>query len=80
MSKMPEIAGRRPIVIDVEAGNGVLETVYAALYGSRDAEPFALKHKRRQRRHPHPGALRAPTLPHQGRVKDCPNRHARPSA
>ena len=34
--------------------DGVLETVYAALYGSRDAEPFALKHKRRQRRHPTP--------------------------
>ena len=34
--------------------DGVLETVYAALYGSRDAEPFALKHKRRPRRHPTP--------------------------
>jgi len=32
--------------------NGVLETVYAALYGSRDAETQPLKHKRWHRRHP----------------------------
>jgi len=48
---------------------GVLETVYAALYGSRDAEMQPLKHKRFRRRHPTPARLRAPTLPLQGRVK-----------
>jgi len=34
--------------------DGVLETVYAALYGSRDAEPLPLKHRRHRRRHPTP--------------------------
>jgi len=34
--------------------DGVLETVYAALYGSRDAEPRPLKHRRHRRRHPTP--------------------------
>jgi very-short-patch-repair endonuclease len=33
---------------------GVLETVYAALYGSRDSETYPLKHKRSRRRHPTP--------------------------
>ena len=36
---------------------GVLETIYGALYGSRDSDPFALKHKRRPRGgHPTPPA------------------------
>ena len=49
---------------------GVLDVIYAALYGSRDTDPRPLKHARRStsRRSPHPGALRAPTLPLQGRV------------
>jgi very-short-patch-repair endonuclease len=46
--------------------NGVLETVYAALYGSRDAEPFALKHKRRQRRHPTPARVALRPSPSRG--------------
>jgi very-short-patch-repair endonuclease len=28
---------------------GVMETIYAGLYGTRDAEPQALKHRRRRR-------------------------------
>jgi hypothetical protein len=38
---------------------GVLESIYAALYGSRDSDAFVLKHKRRPRSsrgHPTPGA------------------------
>jgi very-short-patch-repair endonuclease/CDGSH-type Zn-finger protein len=46
--------------------NGVLETVYAALYGSRDADPFALKHKRRQRRHPTPARSARRPSPSRG--------------
>ena len=53
-----------------ENPDGVLETIYAALYGSRDAEAAPLKHLRRIERSPHPGALCAPTLPLQGRVTD----------
>jgi very-short-patch-repair endonuclease len=34
--------------------DGVLETVYAALHGSRDAEMRPLRHKRWRRRHPTP--------------------------
>jgi len=46
--------------------SGVLDTVYAALYGSRDAEPFALKHKRRQRRHPTPARFARRPSPSRG--------------
>jgi very-short-patch-repair endonuclease len=34
--------------------DGLLETVYAALYGSRDAEPVPLKHERHLKDHPTP--------------------------
>ncbi len=34
--------------------DGVLETIYAALYGSRDAEPAPLKHLRQSKGHPTP--------------------------
>jgi very-short-patch-repair endonuclease len=42
--------------------DGVLETVYAALYGSRDSDSRPLKHKRWRRRHPTPArAARRPS-------------------
>jgi very-short-patch-repair endonuclease len=34
--------------------DGALETIYAALYGSRDAQPVTLKHERRLKDHPTP--------------------------
>jgi very-short-patch-repair endonuclease len=46
--------------------DGVLETVYAALYGSRDAEPQPLKHKRQQRRHPTPTRFARRPSPSRG--------------
>ena len=45
--------------------DGVLETVYAALYGSRDAEPSPLKHNRR-RRHPTPARFARRPSPSRG--------------
>jgi very-short-patch-repair endonuclease len=45
---------------------GILETVYAALYGSRDAEPQPLKHQRRQRRHPTPARVARRPSPSRG--------------
>ena len=45
--------------------DGVLETVYAALYGSRDAEPTPLKHNR-QRRHPTPSRFARRPSPSRG--------------
>jgi very-short-patch-repair endonuclease len=38
----------------IENPDGVLETIYAALYGSRDVEPTPLKHSRRLKDHPTP--------------------------
>jgi very-short-patch-repair endonuclease len=38
----------------VENLDGVMETVYAALYGSRDTGPIPLKHERRLKGHPTP--------------------------
>jgi len=50
--------------------HAVLEQIYMALYGSREAEMGPLKHRRMPRKlHPTPPATRA-TLPLQGRVKD----------
>jgi hypothetical protein len=57
---------------------GVLEAIYAAVHGSRDAEPVPLKHARRRRPRPsgsravHPTpALRAdPPLPGEGGTSD----------
>ncbi len=46
--------------------NGVLETVYAALYGSRDAELQPLKHKRYRRRHPTPARFARRPSPSRG--------------
>ena len=46
--------------------DGVLDTIHAALYGSRDIDPVPLKHLRRKRLQPHPGAPSAPTLPPPG--------------
>ena len=46
--------------------NGVLEKIYAEIYGSRDAKCFALKH-RRHRRSPHPAPFgRDPPHPGEG--------------
>ena len=50
--------------------DGVLETVYAALYGSRDARAFTAE-AQSSPPSPHPGALCAPTLPLQGRVRNA---------
>jgi molybdopterin-guanine dinucleotide biosynthesis protein B len=49
---------------------GVLQRIYVALYGSAGIDARELKHTRRRRSGAltHPGALRAPTLPLQGRV------------
>jgi very-short-patch-repair endonuclease len=46
--------------------DGVLESVYAALYGSRDAERFPLKHRRLQRRHPTPTRFARRPSPSRG--------------
>jgi very-short-patch-repair endonuclease len=46
--------------------DGVLETVYAALYGSRDAELEPLKHRRHRRRAPPPPPLARPPPPPPG--------------
>ncbi len=45
--------------------DGVLETVYAALYGSRDADMQFLKHKR-HRRHPTPARFARRPSPSRG--------------
>jgi very-short-patch-repair endonuclease len=46
--------------------DGVLDTIHAALYGSRDGEPRRLIHERGRASSPHPGARCAPTLPLRG--------------
>src|ERR1700739_1075315 len=46
--------------------NGMLETVYAALYGSRDAEPHLFKHQRSPRRHPTPSRFARRPSPSRG--------------
>jgi len=46
--------------------DGVLETVYAALYGSRDAEPGPLRHKRHRRRQPTPSRFARRPSPSRG--------------
>ena len=46
--------------------NGVLETIYAAPYGSRDAEPQAFRHERRPRRHPTPPRFARRPSPSRG--------------
>jgi very-short-patch-repair endonuclease len=49
-----------------ENPDGVLETIYAALYGSRDAEPAALKHSRRWKVHPTPARFARRPSPSRG--------------
>ena len=46
--------------------DGVMETIYAALYGSRDIEPAALKHERRIKDHPTPLAFGKRPSPSRG--------------
>ncbi len=46
--------------------DGVLETVYAALYGSRDSEQQPLKHRRLKRRHPTPARFARRPSPSRG--------------
>ena len=49
---------------------GVLDAIHAALNGGAESDALQLKHERRRKLgSPHPGALHAPTLPLQGRVK-----------
>jgi very-short-patch-repair endonuclease len=46
--------------------DGVLDTVYEALYGSRDAETRPLKHKRHRRHHPTPARSARRPSPSRG--------------
>ena len=46
--------------------DGVLETIYAALYGSRDTEPTPLKHLRRTKDHPTPARSARRPSPSRG--------------
>lgn len=50
----------------VENPNGVLETIYAALYGSRDTDPTPLKHSRRLKDHPTPARSARRPSPSRG--------------
>ena len=51
----------------VENAEGVLDVIYAALYGSRDIDPRPLKHKRRARRdHPTPARSARRPSPSRG--------------
>jgi very-short-patch-repair endonuclease len=50
----------------VENLTGVLETVYAALYGSRDVEPSSLKHLHRLKDHPTPARVARRPTPARG--------------
>jgi very-short-patch-repair endonuclease len=46
--------------------DGVMETIYAALYGSREAEPIPLKHERRLKDHPTPARCARRPSPSRG--------------
>jgi very-short-patch-repair endonuclease len=46
--------------------DGVMETIYAALYGSRDTEPKPLKHERRLKDHPTPARTAPRPSPSRG--------------
>jgi very-short-patch-repair endonuclease len=50
----------------VENLDGVLETIYAALYGSRDVETKPLKHSRRLKDHPSPARFARRPSPSRG--------------
>jgi very-short-patch-repair endonuclease len=45
---------------------GVLGTIYGALYGSRDAETVPLKHERRRKHHPTPARFARRPSPSRG--------------
>ncbi len=45
---------------------GVLDTIHAALYGSRDRDPVPLKHLRRKRLHPTPARQARRPSPSRG--------------
>jgi len=46
--------------------DGVLEMIYGALYGSRDAEPVPLRHERRRKDHPTPARFARRPSPSRG--------------
>ena len=46
--------------------DGVLDTIHAALYGSRDVDSVALKHMRRKRLHPTPARVARRPSPSRG--------------
>ncbi len=46
--------------------DGVLDTIHAAIYGSRDTEPGHLKHKRSSRPHPTPARAARRPSPYRG--------------
>jgi very-short-patch-repair endonuclease len=50
----------------VENPDGVLDTIYAALYDSRDSEPSPLKHTRRPKDHPTPARSARRPSPSRG--------------
>jgi very-short-patch-repair endonuclease len=50
----------------IENLDGVLDTVHAALYGSRDIDPIPLKHLRRKRIHPTPARVARRPSPSRG--------------
>ena len=60
--------------------DGVLEAIYAALYGSPDAEAVPLKHQRRRhpRRHPTPALRADPPLAGEGEASGEPSPNSAP--
>jgi len=46
--------------------DGVLDTIHAAVYGSRDTEPRRLKHERRIKSHPTPARVARRPSPSRG--------------
>jgi very-short-patch-repair endonuclease len=50
----------------VENLDGVLETIYSTLYGSRDAETVVLRHSRRLKNHPTPARSTRRPSPSRG--------------
>jgi very-short-patch-repair endonuclease len=50
----------------IENLDGVMDAVYAALYGSRDAEPIPLKHERRRKDRPTPARSARRPSPSRG--------------
>jgi len=50
----------------VENLDGVMETIYAALYGSRDSTTFEVRHLRRSKHHPTPARSARRPSPSRG--------------